>query len=71
MGKVSEHTVGIGTVAELIRVLEQFPGDMPINVDGGDMAEVFLLTPEDGEEFADERGEVHIGEDLGLGDVAD
>lgn len=66
MGMVCGHTVGIGTVGALIRALEKFPGDMPVRVNAGEPVEVFLLTPEDGEVFDDERGEVRIGEDFGM-----
>lgn len=71
MGMVCEHTVGIGTVGALIRALEKFPSDMPISVNGSELAEVFLVTPEDDEVFDDERGEVCIGEDGWLNEDVD
>lgn len=69
MAEIREHTGGIRKVGALIRALEKFPGDMPITVDGGEVIEVFLMSPEEGEEFEDERGEVRIGADYGIHDV--
>lgn len=60
MGIIVERKNGIETVGEMIAALQEFPLDMPIEVEMSHYAQVYRVEPQEDECVDDPRGRVCI-----------